>query len=411
MTHTVVEGDARRTGRLDAKSYRQYAGRPGGGRPALTRRDSVRYLGYAGYAVSAWSLTGIGAADRLSCAVRTGEWMSGKPVGHRGVAVALAAAALLASGCSTGGHRVRPAPSRSAAVLPGAPYWVDPDNPAAQQVAQWRQDGRAADAEALERIAREPIGRWIGGDDPAGQAARFTAQAALVGRTALLVAYDIPHRDCGQYSGGGAADGTAYRGWVDRLAAGIAGRAATVILEPDAVAHMVDGCTPARFQDERYTLLRYAVDRLRSLPRTAVYLDAGNSGWITDPTRMAGPLRRAGVGHADGFALNTSNFQTTQASTAYGLQLSEALGGKHFVVDTSRNGNGPLAGADPQQAWCNPPGRALGRPPTTRTGSKYLDAYLWIKPPGESDGTCKGGPAAGKWWPEYALELARNARR
>lgn len=79
------------------------------------------------------------------------------------------------------------------------------------------------------------------------------------------------------------------------------------------------------------------------------------------------------------------------------------------MVDTSRNGNGPL-GAAGQDAWCNPPGRALGTPPTTRTGDPLLDAYLWIKRPGESDGSCRGGPSAGTWWPEYALGLARNTK-
>lgn len=45
----------------------------------------------------------------------------------------------------------------------------------------------------------------------------------------------------------------------------------------------------------------------------------------------------------------------------------------------------------------------------TATGEPALDAYLWIKRPGESDGECRGGPAAGQWWPEYALGPARNS--
>ncbi|MYV59291.1 endoglucanase, partial [Streptomyces sp. SID4931] len=47
-----------------------------------------------------------------------------------------------------------------------------------------------------------------------------------------------------------------------------------------------------------------------------------------------------------------------------------------------------------------------GEAPTTQTGDELVDAYLWIKRPGESDGDCKGGPKAGDWWPEYALGLA-----
>ena len=40
-----------------------------------------------------------------------------------------------------------------------------------------------------------------------------------------------------------------------------------------------------------------------------------------------------------------------------------------------------------------------------------MDAYLWVKTPGESDGTCNGGPRAGQWWPEYALGLSRTAEQ
>ena len=75
--------------------------------------------------------------------------------------------------------------------------------------------------------------------------------------------------------------------------------------------------------------------------------------------------------------------------------------------------------------WCNPPGRGVGLRPTADTGNPMLDAYLWIKIPGESDGECTRGlgpggqtvdpewgvidPAAGQWFRPMALELARNA--
>ncbi len=88
-------------------------------------------------------------------------------------------------------------------------------------------------------------------------------------------------------------------------------------------------------------------------------------------------------------------------SRAYAEAVSQALGGSHYVIDTGRNGNG----ADGE--WCNPPGRAVGRTPAAGDGS--LDAFLWIKPPGESDGSCNGGPPAGQWWDERALDLARAA--
>jgi endoglucanase len=290
------------------------------------------------------------------------------------------------------------------------PYWVNPDGSAARQAVAYRKKGEGGDARLIERIAGQPVAEWLGVDNPEGQAGGFTHAAAKADRDALLVFYEIPHRDCGQYSKGGAADGDAYRAWLDKAVRGIGHRSATVILEPDALPHVVDGCTPRKFHEERYDLLTGAVDKLKGLPRTKVYLDAGNPHWIKDPRRMAAPLKRAGIAKADGFALNTSNYQTTQENAAYGRQLSRLVGHKPFVIDTSRNGNGPAPGKEDPEAWCNPRGRALGKAPTTDTGDKLIDAYLWIKRPGESDGTCKGGPKAGRWWPRYALDLARNAR-
>jgi endoglucanase len=179
-----------------------------------------------------------------------------------------------------------------------------------------------------------------------------------------------------------------------------------VILEPDALLHLVDGCTPAQYQDERYDLLNYAITKLKSLKRTKVYLDAGNAGW-GHPDEIYQPLKRAGIAKADGFAVNVSNFYSTEDSLTYGKQLSAKTDNKHFVIDTSRNGNGPYTSGAEDEKWCNPPGRSLGEPPTTKTADPLADAYLWIKRPGESDGTCRGGPKAGDWWPSYALKLAQ----
>ncbi|WP_326723827.1 MULTISPECIES: glycoside hydrolase family 6 protein [unclassified Streptomyces] len=285
------------------------------------------------------------------------------------------------------------------------PFWVDPDSRAARQAAEWRATGRTADALLMDRIATRAQAEWLNGPGPEAVVRDRTTAAARQGRTAVLVAYYIPNRDCGAYSGGGAPTAAAYRTWVDEFAAGLGDRGAYVIVEPDAVAQLVAGCTRV-VAKERYALLAYAVDRFKRQPGTRVYLDAGNSAWIPEAWRMVDALTESGVTRADGVALNVSNFQTDAASSTYGKQLSEELGGTHFVVDTSRNGNGPYTGTD---SWCNPPGRALGTPPTVLTGDPLIDAYLWIKRPGESDGTCRGGPAAGQWWESYALELARNA--
>jgi endoglucanase len=105
-----------------------------------------------------------------------------------------------------------------------------------------------------------------------------------------------------------------------------------------------------------------------------------------------------------GFALNVSNFRSDRELLGW-AEAVRARTGMRYVLDTSRNGLGP----DDSDEWCNPPGRALGLPPDVDPPDVGLDARLWVKTPGESDGSCNGGPSAGTWWPEYALGLAERA--
>ena len=196
-------------------------------------------------------------------------------------------------------------------------------------------------------------------------------------------------------------DGSAPRADVVAFANGIGARRAAVVLEPDALAMM--DCLSVADQQLRLDLLRFAVQTFAAKGRIAVYLDAGHPRW-TSASTMSARLLNAGIAQAQGFSLNVSNFYLTSENITYGAQVSALVGGKHFVIDTGRNGVGPTS--DTQ--WCNPAGRALGLRPTTTTGNALVDAYLWIKTPGESDGACNGAPGAGSWMPEYALGLAQR---
>ena len=219
----------------------------------------------------------------------------------------------------------------------------------------------------------------------------------------------------------------------------------------------------------------------------SVYLDGTHSAWL-GVGDIAQRLVKADVANAQGFFLNVSNYQFTQNGVQYGTWISDCIasgnfagcpnqywnggpdgtmiasllgawtgvalsnygvwsdtagdpalntsginarfstpGTTHFVIDTSRNGLGPwkpTASYPDAQDWCNPPGRGLGARPTADTGNALVDAYLWAKVPGESDGSCNRGvsgstidpewggtvdPAAGAWFPQQALQLAQLA--
>jgi len=410
-----------------------------------------------------------------------------------------------------------------------------------------------ADAARLAAMVSLPQAVWLTGGSPSEVkvAVQKTMKAAQCeNRIPILVAYNLPFRDCSQYSAGGATDTAAYDAWIDGFAAGIGTGKAVVILEPDGLGIIpyntqLDGtsdwCKPTTTDadgntmpaagaspTERYAQLSYAVDSLNSLaPNAQTYLDGSHSAWLS-VGESAYRLSTAGVARARGFFLNVSNYQYSANLVHYGNWISNCLahvsvtpgdfggcpnqywnggplpskiaqlngewtGGAldpsgqwsdttdtaslntsginlryanmlgatqpttHFVIDTGRNGQGPLktspfAAAPYNQPasvisglnagnWCNVYGAGLGIRPTANTGQPLVDAYLWIKIPGQSDGSCDiaGGarawdyslynpwnlapaaqthfdplwglvdPAAGVWFPEQALQLTELA--
>ncbi|WP_069867104.1 glycoside hydrolase family 6 protein [Streptomyces malaysiensis] len=501
-------------------------------------------------------------------------------------------------------------------------YAPPPDRDSYRQVARlaWRGDFR--DSAGLLSMVRTPQAVWYGDETPEQVerlVRRTTRSADWQGRLPVLALYNVPGRDCGSYSSGGADSLAEYEAWIDAVAAGIGDREVLIILEPDSLALLPSDCadasnaaqtaveqqtvieeqttadeqtaadgqsaadgqpaaqeqpaaeesptelpplpdpgastapptgsaapgtgqeaaqtpgqqlpdalpatseTPAPKPPEvqepaalepsasqtpapepsteqpgtlpelpplptpdpvtpepgnsldpdeldtpvvedpetaaRYSEINYAVDVLTALGQTSVYLDAGHAGWHS-VSSIVPRLIKAGIDRATGFALNVSHYQTDPDSTWYGRLISSCLayadeggdpekcadqswsrrharrwlrahapddpaGMKHYVTDTSRNGQGPWTPRDRHidaQSWCNPPGRGLGRRPTTHTGDALMDAALWVKTPGESDGRCLRGtdgpldpvrgtvnPEAGEWFPDQALELVRYA--
>ena len=196
-------------------------------------------------------------------------------------------------------------------------FWVDPRSRAALQAAEWRLTGRTADALLMDRIAARPQAEWLNGPGVPGGGAgphRRRRTTGTYGRTRRVL-HPAPRL---RFLLGrrGLERGLPEVG--RRVRAGLGDRDAYVIVEPDAVAQTVAGCVSV-VAEERYALLAYAVDRLKRQPGTRVYLDAGNSAWLPDTSRLVEPLTQSGIARADGFALNVSNFQTDAAIRRTGI--------------------------------------------------------------------------------------------
>lgn len=391
------------------------------------------------------------------------------------------------------------APTSGRELSPTTRFFVPtPDKGALRQIVSLVKTRHINDAYLIGQMIATPQAVWFTSGTPAEvkKAVQKTVfQAAIQRSVPVLVAYDIPGRDCQQYSAGGALDAASYAAWIDGFARGIGTGKAIVILEPDGIGLLPSNCGGPKpgypFTDaDRYAELNGAVDRLGQLPNVSVYLDGTHSNWL-GVDNISQRLVNAGVNRAEGFFLNVSNYQYTANLVQYGTWISQCIasgisgcaniywnGGPagtmiaallgegtgvslsaygewsdtsnvpalntsginagqagtvpttHFVIDTSRNGLGPwdytskYPDAGTAQDWCNPPGRGLGLRPTTNTGNDLVDAYLWVKIPGESDGSCNrsvagsttdpewGGivdPAAGEWFPQQALQLAQLA--
>lgn len=322
-------------------------------------------------------------------------------------AAALTLALLAAGEGIAGGSAAHAARAQERAFTPdplaGWKLFRFADTPAAAAAAGFRARRMTRDAELMERISSQPTAAWLTQDASRvlRQVTYTTKLASRQGAAAVLVAYDIPSRGCGENAG---ASESRYLRWIAEIAQGIGPRHTIVILEPDAIPFAAAGCAISP------KLLGRAVQTLIQASGARVYIDAGNPSWITPPSRLVAPLREADIGQAAGFSLNVANFLTTAANVAYGDELSRLLGGAHFVIDTGRNGNGPELNAAGAVVICNPPGRALGAEPTTNTRIPGVDAFLWVLPPASSDAGCRaGGSRSQGSWTRYALELAENA--
>jgi cellulose 1,4-beta-cellobiosidase len=224
---------------------------------------------------------------------------------------------------------------------------------------------------------------------------------------------------------------------------------------PNLVTNLdINACAVANSSGVYVEGVRYAIDRLHAIDNVYIYLDIAHSGWLGWPDNFGAAVQlytrmlvgtAEGVNSIDGFVTNTSNY--TPVEEVYLPDNNLNLGGQpvrsadfyewnpHFdeqdfaaalrsafidaglpsgigmLVDTSRNGWGGSQRPDSVSSssvlntyvdesrldrrphrggWCNQQGAGIGERPQVAPAAG-IDAYVWAKPPGESDGVSMAG--------------------
>jgi endoglucanase len=307
--------------------------------------------------------------------------------------------------------------------LLGQRFFLDRMEPAYMQWAHWRRSGETGKANQLWKLAREPRFRWFGKFTRPRMQKKIRGyldrvQCDQPGTVPLMAVMRHQGKGCsGTYRAGGEAEDRRTMKWYDDFVDSVGSARVVIAFEPDSLG-TVD-CLARDRRKDRLDVLRYGVDKLSQLPNATIYLEAGASDW-EPASRTAKQLRYIGISKVRGFMLNVTHHDWTRNNIKHGLQISRMVGGKHFIINTSYNGRGPLHYRKwinrkahkwrTINVWCHPGLRGLGPAPTTATANPLVDAYMYINRPGYSAGSCNGGPLpVGAWWPARALMYATYA--
>jgi endoglucanase len=272
----------------------------------------------------------------------------------------------------------------------------------------------------LEKIADQPeanrFSMYSGGGGPGaiyGQVHKILCSnlAADPGSIPIFTTFFLYQAGYCESAGQILANRPTFERQINELARGIDRRPAVMLLELDAIGASRCMQRTGALRDWEGDL-RYEIGKLAALPHTIVYVEAGYADG--NPVGYtAQVLNAVGVGTIRGFFTNDTHENWTINEVRWGERISRLTGGAHFIVNTATNGQGPLVPAHRarygNEVLCNPPGRGLGPLPRVSPGFAHVDAFLWTAPPGNSSGSCNGGPPSGTFWAAKAMSLAARA--
>lgn len=355
-------------------------------------------------------------------------------------------------------------PSEPTNPFVGAAFYVDPNYTEKVSASQRQAPELAA---AFEVVKQQPTALWLDRIAAIEQLPDWLSAAEKRGQSLgrptvpVIVVYNLPNRDCAAKASSGELtieeDGERrYREqYIDKIAEHLlehATQKVALVLEPDSLPNLVSnlGVEKCAVSKDIYRhSVAYAIAKL-SLPNVSIYLDVAHAGWLgweANQTKMMSVvmdvLQLAGGSHRiRGFATNVANYNALEGDWGKRLEPSNpavneltyvqhfaataeraGMARPGFLIDTSRNGR-----ADTRSRWgnwCNINGAGLGERPRVEP-VPLVDAYFWVKPPGESDGTADatalrfdancasddatpGAPEAGQWFHAYLVDLIRNA--
>jgi len=295
-----------------------------------------------------------------------------------------------------------------------------------------------AKARRVEKVSTAVWLAWEGAPDEVAPHLEAAGK-----KTVTFIMYMIPTRDCGSLaSAGGAKDLNKYKGYVNSIAATIKkypDAKVNMIIEPDTLGNLITGDTEAckNVHDLHKTALSYAINVFGALDNVNAYLDCAHHVWLGwGAPKVAALIKElldnAPDGDVRGFSTNVSNYQPIDQEYEYHEKLNAALEdlgitGKKFIVDTSRSGVDITEAFAVNQTWCNLSAAGLGEPSRGSPDPEnkpLLDAYMWLKPPAESDGSDKGSradpvcaredsfpgaPDAGSWFEAYFISMLEKS--
>ena len=296
-------------------------------------------------------------------------------------------------------------------------------------------------AAKAEKVKDIPTAVWLAWDGAPGEVEGHLINAGS-SQTVVFLLYMIPTRDCNSNASAGGASGLdVYKGYVDDISNTIKSHPETnvvMVVEPDTLGNLVTATSEAcqNVHTLHKNALAYAINVFGAMNNVSVYLDAAHGMWLSDyADETAAVIREildnAPNGKIRGFSTNVSNYQPIYTEYEYYIRLNESLEklgvtGMHYILDTGRNGVDVYESFGKSKTWCNYIGTGLGERPKANPDSSMplIDAYMWLKTPGEADGSSvgdradpvcaredslPGAPDAGSWFHDYFVQLLENA--